>query len=147
MQWSKRNWVHMVNIIIASDPRYFVNKAVIQAAVLSVLRRQNVNGKIEIEVIVVGDRKMHELNRKYRGIDQTTDVLSFALEDPHSKSLHHLSRVGFVAAPDKILRLGSIVISYAQALEDAALDGISLEEEISFLVEHGTNHLLGIHHE
>lgn len=137
----------MVNIIIASDPRYSINKAAIQAAVLNVLRRQRVSGRIEIEVTVVGDRKMHELNKKYRGIDQTTDLLSFALEDPHPKSLRHLPRMGFVSAPDKILRLGSIVISYAQAVEDAALDGISMEEEISFLVEHGTNHLLGIHHE
>ena len=33
-----------------------------------------------------------------------------------------------------------------QALEDAAMDGISVDEEIKNLVEHGVNHLLGIHH-
>lgn len=136
----------MVNVIISSDPRYSVNKASIQAAVLNVLNMQRVKSKVEIEVTVVGDRKMHELNKKYRGMDKTTDVLSFALEDSSPKNLQHLPKVGFISAPDKILRLGSIVISYAQAVEDAALDGISVEDEISFLVEHGTNHLLGIHH-
>lgn len=84
---------------------------------------------------------MHELNKQYRGIDDTTDVLSFAFEDPRSQ------RIGFVAAPDRWLRLGSICISYPQALEDASLDGISLDQEINFLVEHGTTHLLGIHHD
>ncbi len=89
---------------------------------------------------------MHELNRKYRGIDSTTDILSFALEDVTQSSLQHVPRVGFVAAPDRWLRLGDIVISYPQALEDASMDGISVDEEIRSLVEHGVNHLLGIHH-
>lgn len=136
----------MVNIVIASDPRYKVNKSVIQLAVLNVLQQHKVSGKVEIEVNVVGDRKMHELNRKYRGIDHPTDVLSFALEDPFPQGLH-LPKIGFIAAPDKVLRLGSIVVSYPQAIEDAASDGIPVEEEIIFLVEHGTTHLLGIHHD
>lgn len=144
----------MVNIIISSDPRYNINRGAVQAAVLGVLKRNKVTGKVELEVNIVGDRKMHELNKKYRGIDSTTDILSFVLEDSNPQNLQHMlpagrqiPRVGFVAAPDKVLRLGSIVISYPQAVEDASLDGTSVEEEVLFLVEHGTNHLLGIHHE
>ena len=89
---------------------------------------------------------MHELNRKFRGLDSTTNILSFALEDPNPATLQHIPRVGFVASPDKWLRLGDIVISYPQAIEDASLDGISVDEEIRNLVEHGLNHLLGVHH-
>lgn len=129
----------MVNIIISSDPRYDINKMAIQEAVVGVLEKQNVTGRVEIEVVIAGDRKMHELNKKYRNIDDTTDVLSFALEES--------GRLGFVAAPDKVLRLGSIVISHPQAVEDAAMEGTSVDDEINFLVSHGTNHLLGIHHE
>ncbi len=143
----------MVNVIISSDPRYSVNRMAVQTAVLNVLKKNKVSGKVEVEVNVVGDRKMHELNKEYRGIDSTTDILSFVLEDPNPINLQQnlptnrqIPRVGFVAAPDKVLRLGSIVISYPQAVEDASLDGISVEDEISFLVEHGTHHLLGIHH-
>lgn len=136
----------MVNIIITSDPRYYVNRAAIQTAALTVLRTHNVTGRVEIEINLVGGRKMHELNKRYRGIDATTNILSFALEDPSPQNLQLVPRVGFVAAPDQVLRLGSIVISYPQAMEDAALEGISIEDEIVFLVEHGTNHLLGIHH-
>lgn len=129
----------MVNIVVSSDPRYQINRSAIQEAVLEVLFQHRVSGRVAIEVDVVGDRKMHELNQKFRGIDSTTNVLSFALEEG--------GKIGFVAAPDNILRLGSIVISYPQAVEDAALEGTSVEEEIKFLVEHGTNHLLGIHHD
>lgn len=135
----------MVKVIISSDPRYHIDKSLIQDSVLHVLKKHRVYGKVEIEVNIIGNRLMHELNKKFRGIDDTTDVLSFALEDPTSQKRNLLG--GFVSAPDRVLRLGSICISYPKALEDASLEGISVEEEINFLVEHGTNHLLGIHHD
>lgn len=136
----------MINIIVSSDPRYRINKTAVKAAVLTALQRYHISGKIELGVNIIGDRKMHELNKRYRGIDQTTDILSFALEDPNPASLAHIPRIGFVASPDNWLRLGDIVLSYPQVLEDASIDGISIDEEIRNLVEHGVNHLLGAHH-
>lgn len=150
----------MVNVIITSDSRYNINRSAIQTTVLSVLASHHIKGKVEVEVSIVGDRKMHELNQSYRGISATTDVLSFALEDPMPQNFRiiltsqdieqsrgKMGLRGFVAAPDGWLRLGSIVISYPEAVQDAVLDKISIEEEINFLVEHGANHLLGIHHD
>ncbi|MBI2315328.1 rRNA maturation RNase YbeY [Candidatus Daviesbacteria bacterium] len=136
----------MINIIINSDPRYNINKDNIKAVVLDKLAKLRISGRIEVGINIVGDRKMHELNRKYRGLDSTTNVLSFALEDASPSSLQHVPRIGFVAAPDKWLRLGDIVVSYPQVIEDASLDGISVDEEIKNLISHGLNHLLGIHH-
>lgn len=138
----------MVNVIINSDSRYPVNKIAVQATVLEVLQKNHISGNLEIGVNIVGDRKMHEINKKYRGIDSTTNILSFALEDPVSQNqLQHVPRVGFVKAPDKVLRLGDILISYPQVIKDASLEGVSVDEELRFLVEHGTRHLLGIHHD
>lgn len=136
----------MINILVSADPRYNINKSFVKSVIIEVLQKNKISGKVEISVSIVGDRKMHELNRKYRGIDSTTDILSFALEDPASPSLQNIPRMGFVAAPDLWLRLGDIVLSYPQVLEDAALDGVSVEEEIKLLLEHGLNHLLGLHH-
>lgn len=135
----------MINIIVTADPRYNINKAAIRAAVLDMLSKFRISGRIEFGINIVGDRKMHELNRQYRGLDETTNILSFALEDSNASSLQHIPRVGFVAAPDKWLRLGDIVISYPQAIEDASLDGVPVDQEIKNLVEHGLNHLLGNH--
>lgn len=138
----------MINIIVNSDSRYPINKATIQASVLIVLREHRVTGNVELGVSIVGDRKMHEFNKKFRGIDSTTNVLSFALEDPSSSTqLQHIPRVGFVKAPNNMLYLGDILISYPQAVKDASLEGVSVEEEIRFLVEHGMKHLLGVHHD
>ena len=61
----------MINIIVSSDPRYNINKLAIKTAVFQVLQKNHIGGKIELGINIVGDRKMHELNRKYRGIDST----------------------------------------------------------------------------
>ncbi len=129
----------MVNIIISSDPRYKINKPALHETILNVLKKHGLSNQIEVEINVVGDRKMHDLNKEYRKIDSTTDVLSFSLTEG--------GKEGFVANPDKILRLGSIVISYPQTVQNASLEGISVDEEMNFLASHGLNHLLGIHHE
>lgn len=136
----------MANVIVNSDSRYPINKLILQATVFEILQRHRISGDVEIGISIVGDRKMHEVNKKYRGIDSTTNILSFALEDTLAESrLQHVPKVGFVKAPDKILRLGDILISYPQALSDASLEGVSVEEELVYLVEHGAKHLLGIH--
>lgn len=129
----------MVNVIINCDSRYKVNKMIIQSAVVATLAAHGTRGQAEVEVSIVGDRKMHELNKTYRGIDSTTDILTFVLEDSASNK-------GFISYPDNILRLGSIVISHPRAIEDAAMDGKTLDDEVAYLVEHGCKHLLGIHH-
>lgn len=138
----------MVNIIVNSDSRYPVNKLAIHTTILEVLARHRIAGNIEIGINIVGDRKMHEINKKFRGIDSTANILSFALEDPSDQSrLQHIPKVGFVKAPDNVLRLGDILISYPQVIKDASLEGVSVEEEVRVLVEHGMKHLLGIHHD
>lgn len=136
----------MVNIIVNSDYRYQINKLMIQSVVMEVLQRYRITSLVEIGINVVGSRKIHEINKKYRGQDYPTDIITFALEDTPT-SLQHIPRVGFVASPDKILRLGDILLSYPQVLEDASLDGISIEEEVRILLEHGVKHLLGMHHD
>lgn len=83
----------------------------------------------EVELLLINASSMHELNREHRGVDKTTDVLSFPIADfPH--------------AP-----LGSIVINYELASEKAFECGHGLEEEITLLFIHGLLHLLGYDHE
>lgn len=137
----------MINVIVTSDSRYPINKLAVQAVAVETLRTHRISGNIEIGISVVGDRKMHEINRKFRGINSTTNILSFALEDPISQNqLQHVPKVGFVKSPDNVLRLGDIIISYPQIIKDAGAEGVSIEDELRFLVEHGMNHLLGLHH-
>ena len=137
----------MINVFITTDPRYNVSKDFIKTTIIDALQKHHITGKVEVSVSIVGDRKMHELNRRYRNIDSTTNILTFALEDPATRTLHQSPNAGFVAAPDSWLRLGDIVLSFPQIIEDAAEQKTTIEEELSFLIEHGLKHLLGLHHE
>lgn len=136
----------MINVIVTADAKFPVDKALIESTVLEVLQTYPVSGKVEIGVSIVGERRMHQINKQYRGIDAPTNILTFALEDP-LPNLAHLSGLGFIASPDSVVRLGDIVISYPQVVEDAAVEGLTTDDELHNLIQHGVKHLLGLHHD
>lgn len=130
----------MINILFQTESHFPVNRKKIKQALSQALDGK-VRSNTEVSVSIVGDRRMRELNGKYRKVNETTDVLSFPLQDPTAKS------VPFVDAPDNVLRLGDIVVSYPQAVAGAAAENKLVDDKIVELVLHGLNHLLGIHHE
>ncbi len=84
-------------------------------------------------IIFIDDEKMHELNYTYRGIDRSTDVLSFAYEDNEKEKTD-------------IRMLGEIFVSIPKMKAQALEYGHSETRELSFLVVHGILHLLGYDH-
>lgn len=81
-------------------------------------------------VRLVGDRAMRAYNRDFRGLDKTTDVLSFPGE----------------RGPDGS-HLGDVVVSVPQAARQARERGHPLAREVRLLVLHGLLHCLGYDHE
>jgi probable rRNA maturation factor len=88
----------------------------------------------ELSVLMIGDRAMRTLNRRYRGKDRTTDVLSFPLREGKFPHIQHRL-------------LGDIVISVPAAVRQARAAGETLHDEIDRLLVHGLLHLLGYDHE
>jgi probable rRNA maturation factor len=82
----------------------------------------------EVEVTFISDTEIQRLNRMYRGKDKVTDVLSFASGQQQLTG-----------------QLGDVLISYDQAVRQAA-DG-DIELELADLIVHGLLHLLGYDHE
>ena len=86
-----------------------------------------------LSVIITDDEEMKKLNQTYRGINKTTDVLSFG---------------GDFTDPDLDSRyLGDVIISYPQAEEQALRRGHDVEAELQLLAAHGVLHLLGYDHD
>ena len=104
----------------------------------AVLVNENFEGSAEISVRFVDDEIIHELNREYRHVDRSTDVLSFPLGENGVYDINHDTGA-------KIL--GDIVISMQHAVMQANLYGHSLQREIAFLTVHSMLHLLGYDHE
>ncbi len=130
----------MIRVLFQTESHFPVDRKKIKEAVERALVHE-VHRDTEVSISIVGDRRMKELNKKYRNLDKTTDVLSFGLNDPMAKKSDQ-----FIEAPDDILRLGDIVVSYPQAVEEARERNVLVDDQIAFLVLHGLDHLLGKHH-
>lgn len=129
----------MINILIRTESHFTVNRQRIRKIIEDILMKKGVKGDTEISLNIVGDRMMKNLNRKYRKINDTTDVLSFCLTET--------TDIGFVEPPDGVLHLGDIIISFPQARDEAGEENKLVDDKIDELVEHGMLHLLGQHHE
>lgn len=89
---------------------------------------------IEFNIIFVDNKRIRDLNKKYRNIDKETDVITFRLED-YKKVMY-----------DKINVLGDIYISTQKAKSQSEEYNHSYLRELSFLLIHGFLHLLGYDH-
>ncbi len=106
----------------------------VRRAVLAVLAATGESGDhTEVSVLLTDDAGIQTLNRTYRGLDQPTDVLSFAQREGEGGDAH-----------DPFL--GDVVISVERAERQAKDFGHSLARELGFLAVHGTLHLLGWDH-
>ena len=101
--------------------------------VLRIMKQENA----EVGIMLVGDTRMRTLNRRYRGIDRTTDVLAFALQD----------KSGPDAATESPMMLGDVVISLDTARRQAYRHRHAFERELAILMIHGLLHLMGYDHE
>lgn len=104
----------------------------------AVLTNEGFEGDAEISVTIVDDEKIQELNRQYRNIDRSTDVLSFPLGENGIYDTNYDTGAKM---------LGDIVISIEHAFAQAERYGHSLQREIGFLTVHSLLHLLGYDHE
>ena len=103
------------------------------------LKRLDIKCDPIVSVSFVDNKYIHKINKKYRGIDRPTDVISFAFVDAEGNYDKILSSPGVVV-------LGDIYISIDKAKEQAEEYGHSLHRELSFLFIHGLLHLLGFDH-
>ena len=79
-----------------------------------------------VTCLITDDRELRLLNRKFRGKDYATDVLSFPSLEPDA---------------------GEIAISLDRAAAQAAEHGHTIADEVRILMLHGVLHLTGLDHE
>jgi len=125
-----------ISILIFVESRYRINRKRIKQTVANVIDKNDVTGPVEVSIAIVGDRKMRQLSKKYKGEDKTRNVLSFSQTEGKTIQLQK-----------DVLRLGDIVLSYPQVIRDAVKDEMLVDDKVDELVEHGLMHLLGINHE
>jgi len=103
----------------------------------AVLEEEGFDGLAEVSATFTDDEHIRQLNKAYRYIDKSTDVLSFPLGENGVYDINHDTGAKM---------LGDIVISVPHATAQAEEYGHSLEREIGFLTVHSMLHLLGYDH-
>ena len=124
------------SVLIFVESRYKVSRKRIKETVLNTINKNGMGGPFGVSVAIVGDRKMRELSKKYKGEDKTRNILSFSQTEGEK-----------IKVPNNVLRLGDIVLSYPQVINDAVRDEMLVDDKVDELVEHGLIHLLGVNHE
>lgn len=115
-----------------------VDVAALEEVARRVLRSEGAPSPAEVGLVIADDETVRDLNRRFRGLDEPTDVLSFGFHDEGE---------AFVSPPDGVHRLGEVIVSFPTAEWQAREAGRPLEDELAHLVVHGVLHLLGYDHE
>jgi probable rRNA maturation factor len=108
-------------------------EAVAERAIREALKQSEapVTGVAEVSVVLTDDAEQRELNSQWRGIDKSTNVLSFPQIEPFG--------------PVEGL-VGDITLALGTVQNEANDMGITLEAHFTHLVVHGFLHLLGYDH-
>ena len=94
---------------------------------------------VEFSVSFIDEDHMHQMNRDFRNIDDSTDILSFAAEDDDG--------FGFISAGRRKRVLGDMLICPEVLCRNARSFGVSENEELRRLLIHGVLHLSGENHQ
>jgi probable rRNA maturation factor len=113
------------------------------------LRQEAFPYDAEISLLITDPEEVRALNREYRGIDDTTDVLSFPgldYEEPGDYACVEDSLADYTDPFNGCVVLGDIVLNAARVKEQAVLYGHSERREFAFLIAHSMLHLCGYDH-
>ncbi len=133
----------MLEVEVINETGAAVDEEAVARAALWVLEKEDVPGGV-VSLAFVEESAMAELNVRYRGGAEATDVLSFPggggddLDWPEPEA---------EAEAESAPYLGDVVICLAVAGRNAADDGIDQAEELRRLLVHGVLHLLDYDHE
>ena len=127
-------------VIDYSDPKYkiFAPKMEVVSFLNQVLEYENLD-RVQFSVSFINEEQMHSLNLQYRGIDDSTDILSFAVRDGNDE-------FEFVSGKSRYENIGDILICPEVCERNASLFNITAWEELHRLLIHGVLHLNGMDH-
>jgi len=136
---------HEINIygdIPRSEVRGLCRK--LRKAVRVALFEEEVDEPCRIDIMLTGDRRIHEINLSQRGVDRPTDVLSFPLNQLTPEAFDP-SMCETDPGTGRLM-LGDMVINIPQCRRQALEYGHSMERELGYLAVHSVLHLLGYDH-
>lgn len=127
-----------MSVLISNDANLdtLLSEDEVCAIAAHVLAAEGVERDVEISLSYVDEDEMHELNRQWRDIDRTTDVLSFECDSAFDEDI----------PLDEVLELGDIILAPEVITRQAPGFGNDPADECRLMLVHGLLHLLGYDH-
>jgi probable rRNA maturation factor len=135
-----------IDVRVFPSFRTRVKSAWLRKVATAALAAGDPDGSSGASVVVADDETLHDLNARFRGFDELTDVLSFGATSDTSLAEEDSPDFAFPDLPDENPSLGEIVLSYPLAVRQADAHNVTTEREVALLVVHGVLHLLGHDH-
>ncbi len=113
---------------------------------------------VQVGLVVTDDETVRELNRRFRGLDEVTDVLSFSashsghwageIQEARQEALEPKDAVAvpFALPLGEPSPLGEVIISFPQTQRQAQERNCPVQQELALLIVHGVLHLVGYDH-
>ena len=125
------------SIIVENESDLPCDTEVLGGLAAFLISRLGLDPSCELSITLVGSERMSDLHLEWMEESGPTDVLSFPMDE--------LREPG-PGEPPPTGMLGDIVLCPSFVQEQARAKGRTLDEELQFLVTHGTLHLLGYDH-
>ena len=123
----------MILIDIRKPYQEHISIQFVENIAINIFKYLGIGPLTDLSILIGSDQAIRKLNKDYRGIDRTTDVLSFESGEEN---------------PDTgVISLGDIAISFPTAKKQAVLAGHPVENEVALLLVHAILHLLGYDHD
>ena len=119
--------------------------AIIRKCVESTLTAEGISVPCEINVLVTNDKGIRAINQACRGIDKSTDVLSFPMFQLEAGNPPQ-DWNAYIDPETDMCPLGDMAISLERAIAQAKEFGHSTRREVGYLTIHSMLHLLGYDH-
>lgn len=127
----------MIKVYVKKQSNYPIKASEVKKILEEFLEKQGIVSDAQVNVALVGGKKMLDLSKKYLKDSKVHNVLSFTADEVKGK---------FLYPPKALIQLGEIVICYPKAVEEAKKEGKRIGEKIEELIKHGALHLMGVHH-
>lgn len=122
----------MINVKVDDSFASEVDPSRLQLAAQVTLEHQEKYAEADLSIVITDDAQVQTLNQQFRGVNSSTDVLSFPADfvDPDTQKKY----------------LGDVIISYPICIDQAKSMNHSVDQELAVLVVHGVLHLMGYDH-
>ena len=111
-------------------------RMIVKKTIFEVLKEMDFKKKYYLSVLLTDDNGIKKINKQYRKINKSTNVLSFPQNDER-----------FITKKTSKVILGDIVISLEKIIKESKLQNKNLSNHLTHMVIHSLLHLLGFNHE